>query len=87
MEIVVAFAPFIVYWGIAAMKLPELAVTAGLVISAGSILLRWRARQVKTLGVVTLAFFALNFFLTVVLQSSFFTTYGLVLTSGILPAD
>ncbi|MFN8484143.1 MAG: NAD(P)/FAD-dependent oxidoreductase [Anaerolineae bacterium] len=82
--VLVSFIPWILYWTLSGFGDRELGIAAGLVTAIAFNAYRWRKHSLKTLEVVTLAFFAVAFLFTNVLGSSLFVTYGPVLVNGTL---
>lgn len=80
----VSFIPWILYWTLTGFGYRELGVAAALLAAIAFNVYRWRKHNLKTLEVVTLAFFAVNFLFTDVLGSALFVTYGPILVNGTL---
>ena len=82
--IFIGFVPWILYWVLSGYGLWTEAVTAGLGAALVLKAYRFRQRQLKAMELVTLAFFAAHFVVTVVLGSPLFQAYSAVLTSATL---
>jgi phytoene dehydrogenase-like protein len=82
--IFIGFVPWILYWMLSGPGLWTEAVTAGLAAALALNAYRLRQRQVKTMELVTLAFFAAHFAVTVVLGSPLFKTCSAVLAGAAL---
>ncbi|MGQ9496770.1 MAG: FAD-dependent oxidoreductase [Desulfotomaculales bacterium] len=82
--IFIGSAPWILYWALAGPGLWTEAVTAGLGAALVLNAYRFRQRQVRTMELVTLAFFAAHFAVTVILDSPFFKTCSAVLAGATL---
>lgn len=82
--IFIGFIPWILYWALSGYGLWTEAVTAGLAAVLVLNAYRLRLRQLKTMELVTLAFFAAHFAVTVILGSPFFKTYSAVLVGAAL---
>lgn len=82
--IFISFVPWILYWVLSGYDLWTEAVTAGLVASLALNAYRLRQRQAKAMELVTLAFFAAHFAVTVVLGSPLFQAYSAVLVGATL---
>ncbi len=83
-RIFIGFVPWILYWMLSGPGLWTEAVTAGLAAALALNAYRLRQRQVKTMELVTLAFFAAHFAVTVVLGSPLFNTCSAVLAGTAL---
>ncbi|MBE3578247.1 MAG: FAD-dependent oxidoreductase [Limnochordales bacterium] len=82
--IFISFVPWILYWVLSGYGFWTEAVTAGLATSLALNAYRLRQRQAKAMELVTLAFFAAHFAVTVVLGSPLFQAYSAVLVGATL---
>jgi len=82
--IFISFVPWILYWTLSGYGLWTEAVTAGLGAALVLNAYRFRLRQVRTMELVTLAFFAAHCAVTVVLGSPLFKVYDAVLVGATL---
>jgi phytoene dehydrogenase-like protein/uncharacterized membrane protein len=82
--IFIGFVPWILYWTLSGYGLWTEAVTAGLAAVLILNAYRFRQRQLKTMELVTLAFFAAHFAVTIILGSPLFKTYSAVLVEATL---
>jgi hypothetical protein len=82
--IFIGFVPWILYWTLSGPGLWTEAVTAGLGAALVLNAYRFRLRQARAMELVTLAFFAAHFAVTVVLGSPLFQAYSAVLVGATL---
>ena len=82
--VLMGFLPWIVYWIVSGFGATNWAVAGGLITALGLIGWRVRSRNLKTMEVVTLVFFAANFIATVLLGLPLFKTYDAILVNGTL---
>ncbi len=82
--IFIGFAPWILYWALSGLGFWTEAVAAGLGAALVLNAYRFRQRQVRTMELVTLAFFAAHFAVTVILGSPLFKTCSAVLVGAAL---
>lgn len=87
LQVLLGFTPWIVYWSFSGPGLWAPAVLGGL--TAAAALVTWRhlkRRDVKTMEVVTLGYFAVHAIVTLMLGLNFFKQYGPVLNNLTLAA-
>lgn len=84
-QVFIGFIPWILYWSFSGPGLWSVAILGGLVAAAGLVSWRWlKRRDVKTMEVVTLGYFAVHAVLTLAIGSDFLKTYGPIVNSLIL---
>ena len=85
-QVFIGFIPWIIYWSFSGPGLWTIAILGGLVAPSGRcVSWRWRKRRdVKTMEVVTLGYFAVHAIITLVIGSSFLKTYGPIVNSLVL---
>jgi all-trans-retinol 13,14-reductase len=84
-QVFVGFIPWIIYWSFSGPGLWSAAILGGLIASISLVAFRYiRKRDVKTMEVVTLGYFAVHTIITLVLGSSFLKTYGPIANSFVL---
>jgi len=84
-QVFVGFIPWILYWSFSGPGLWSVAILGGLVAAAGLVSWRWlKRRDVKTMEVVTLGYFAVHAILTLAFGSPFLKTYGPIANSFVL---
>jgi all-trans-retinol 13,14-reductase len=85
LQVFVGFIPWIIYWSFSGPGLWTIAILGGLLASTGLVSFRYiRKRDVKTMEVVTLGYFAVHAILTLVFGLSFLKTYGPIANSFVL---
>ena len=85
LQVFVGFIPWILYWSFSGPGLWTIAILGGLVTAAG--LAAWRyivRRDIKTMEIVTLGYFAIHAIITLELGSSFLKIYGPITNSLVL---
>lgn len=76
-QVFIGFIPWIIYWSFSGPGLWSVAILGGLVAAAGLVSWRWlKRRDVKTMEVVTLGYFAVHVVLTLALSSDFLKASG-----------
>jgi phytoene dehydrogenase-like protein/intracellular septation protein A len=84
-QVLFGFIPWILYWSFSGPDLWSAAILGGMLAAAGLVSWRWLTRRdVKTMEVVTLGYFAVHALVTLVLGSDFLKTYSPVVNSLIL---
>jgi phytoene dehydrogenase-like protein/intracellular septation protein A len=84
-QVFVGFIPWILYWSFSGPGLWSVAILGGLVAAAGLVSWRWlKRRDVKTMEVVTLGYFAIHAVLTLAIGSDFLKNYGAIVNSLVL---
>jgi all-trans-retinol 13,14-reductase len=84
-QVFVGFIPWILYWSFSGPGLWTIAILGGLLAATGLVSFRYiRKRDVKTMEVVTLGYFAVHAIITLVFGSSFLKTYGPIANSFVL---
>lgn len=84
-QVFVGFIPWIIYWSFSGPGLWTIAILGGLIIAAGLVSWRWvKRRDVKTMEVVTLGYFAVHAIVTLALGLTFLKTYGPIANSLVL---
>jgi len=84
-QVLIGFIPWILYWSFSGPGLWIVAILGGLAAAIGLVAFRYiRNRDVKTMEVVTLGYFAVHAILTLVFNSPFLKVYGPILNSLVL---
>ena len=84
-QVFIGFIPWILYWSFSGPGLWTVAILGGLAAAVGLVSWRWlKRRDVKTMEVVTLGYFAVHAVLTLALGSPFLKTYGAIVNSAVL---
>ncbi|HEY9152789.1 MAG TPA: NAD(P)/FAD-dependent oxidoreductase [Anaerolineales bacterium] len=85
LQVFVGFIPWILYWSFSGPGLWTIAILGGLITSIGLVLFRYiRKRDIKTMEIVTMAYFAIHAIITLALGLSFLKTYGPIANSLVL---
>jgi len=85
LQVFVGFIPWILYWSFSGPGLWTIALLGGLAAAAGLVTWRWfKRRDIKTMEIVTLGYFAIHAIITLALGSSFLKTYGPIANSLVL---
>jgi all-trans-retinol 13,14-reductase len=85
LQVFIGFGPWILYWSFSGPGLWSVAILGGLFAAIGLVTFRYiRKRDVKTMEVVTLGYFAVHAILTLALGSPFLKTYGPITNSLVL---
>jgi all-trans-retinol 13,14-reductase len=85
LQVFVGFIPWILYWSFSRPGLWTIAILGGLIAAAALVTWRWYTRRdLKTMEIVTLGYFAVHAFITLVSGSSFLKTYGQIANSLVL---
>lgn len=84
-QVFIGFIPWIIYWSFSGPGLWTVAILGGLVAAMGLVSFRTiRKRDVKTMEVVTLGYFAVHAILTLAFGSPFLKIYGPIANSLVL---
>jgi all-trans-retinol 13,14-reductase len=84
-QVFVGFIPWVIYWSFSGPGLWTNAILGGLVAAVGLVMWRYITRRdVKTMEIVTLGYFAVHAIVTLVLGSVFLKTYGPIINSVVL---
>ncbi|MGA7193586.1 MAG: NAD(P)/FAD-dependent oxidoreductase [Anaerolineales bacterium] len=85
LQVFIGFIPWIVYWGFSGPGLWTIAILGGLITSIGLVAFRYICkRDIKTMEIVTMAYFMIHAIITLGLGSSFLKTYGPIANSLVL---
>jgi len=85
LQVLVGFIPWIIYWSFSGPGLWTPAILGALVASTGLVAIRfWKKRDVKTMEVISLAYFGLHALVTLALGLSFFKMYSPIANSLVL---
>jgi phytoene dehydrogenase-like protein/intracellular septation protein A len=85
LQVFVGFIPWILYWSLSGSRLWSSAILSGLAAALGLVAFRYiRRRDIKTMEVVTLGYFAIHAILTLAIGSPFLKIYGPVANSLVL---
>ncbi len=85
LQVFIGFLPWILYWSFSGPGLWTIAILGGLIAAAALVTWRWfKRRDIKTMEVVTMAYFAIHVIVTLALGSSFLKTYGPIANSLVL---
>ena len=85
LQVFIGFLPWILDWSFSGPGLWTIAILGGLIAAAALVTWRWfRRRDLKTMEIVTLGYFAVHTIVTLVLGSSFLKTYGPIANSLVL---
>ncbi|MFZ1039721.1 MAG: FAD-dependent oxidoreductase [Anaerolineales bacterium] len=85
LQVFVGFIPWIIYWSFSGPGLWGIAILGGLIAAAALVTRRWfKRRDLKTMEIVTLGYFAVHAIVTLVLGSLFLKTYGPIANSLVL---
>ena len=85
LQVFVGFIPWIIYWSFSGPGLWTNAILGGLIAAATLVTWRWfKRRDLKTMEIVTLGYFAVHAILTLALGSSFLKIYGPIANSLVL---
>jgi all-trans-retinol 13,14-reductase len=84
-QVFIGFIPWILYWSFSGPGLWAIAILGGLTAATGLVSWRWlKRRDVKTMEVVTLGYFAVHAILTLVIGLPFLKNYGPIVNSLVL---
>jgi phytoene dehydrogenase-like protein len=84
-QVFIGFIPWILYWSLSGPGLWTWAILGGLGAAAGLVTVRYlRKRDVKTMEIVTLGYFAVHAVVTLALGSSLLKEYGAIANSLVL---
>jgi all-trans-retinol 13,14-reductase len=84
-QVLFGFIPWIIYWSFSGPGLWSIAILGGLIAAVGIVSWRWlKRRNVKTMEIVTLGYFAVHAIITLALGSDFLKTYGPIVNSLVL---
>ncbi len=85
LQVFVGFIPWILYWSFSGPGLWTIAILGGLIAAAALVAWRWfKRRDLKTMEIVTLGYFAVHAIVTLALGSSFLKIYGPIANSLVL---
>ena len=85
LQVFVGFIPWIIYWSFSGPGLWTIAILGGLITAVALVTWRWfKRRDLKTMEIVTLGYFAVHAIITLALGSSFLKTYGPIANSLVL---
>ena len=85
LQVLIGFIPWIIYWSFSGPGLWVPAILGGLASSFGLVAFRYaKKRDLKTMEVVSLGYFVIHTFLTLVLGWQFLKIYGLIANSLVL---
>jgi len=84
-QVFIGFIPWILFWSFSGPGLWNFAILGGLLAAIGLVSWRWhKRRDIKTMEIVTLGYFLVHFFITIVFNSPFLKVYGPIANSIIL---
>lgn len=85
LQVFIGFIPWIVFWSLSGPGLWTPAILGALLAAIGLVSWRWlKRRDVKTLEIISLGYFAMHTIVTLMLGMPFFKDYGPVLNSLVL---
>jgi len=84
LQVLIGFIPWIIYWSFSGPGLWTIAILGGFFSAFGLVAFRVKNHNLKTMDVVTLAYFAIHALITLALGWSFLKVYGPIVNSLVL---